>query len=138
MNWYEMICEKDFKLKLISEWENLLDRNLTENYYQRFLSDNAGLFLGNQDCHLVISKLKLGSDLETDFITLSDGFSNGNNFELIEIKRPDSKLFTEKGLISLDLNRATQQIRDWKRWLIDNKSWFRNYLPTINSTLTHL
>ncbi|MCM4171125.1 DUF4263 domain-containing protein [Arenibacter sp. TNZ] len=133
MNWYTKTIRLDFKTKLISEWESLLSQGLTENNYQTYLSNNAGLFLANESCHLVISKLKLGSELETDFVTLTDGYSNGNQFELIEIKQPSAKLFTEKGVMTFDFNRATQQIRDWKRWLIDNPSWFRKHLPTVST-----
>ena len=133
MNWYLENIKPDFKSKLILDWEILLNQKLTENNYQTYLTDNAGLFLGNENCHLIISKLKLGSELETDFVTLTDGFSNGNQFELIEIKQPNAKLFTEKGVMTSDFNRATQQIRDWKRWLIDNPSWFKKHLPTVST-----
>lgn len=102
---------REFKSQKIQEWENLLSKNLLENNYQTYLTENAGIFLSDDDCHLVISKLKLGSELETDFITLSDGFSNGNIFEFIEIKQPSAKLFTDKGLMTAEFNRATQQIR---------------------------
>ncbi len=130
-----LIAEKNLLLrkKVISEWEGLLNQNLTEHIYQTYLANNAGFFLGGDNCHLVISKLKLGSELETDFVTLTDDFSNGNRFELIEIKRPNTKLFTEKGILTTDFNRATQQIRDWKRWLIDNPSWLKKYLPTVST-----
>lgn len=132
MSWFNTI-NNEFKKDKIQEWNNLLSQNLTENFYHKYLYDNAGLFLGNTDCHLVISKLKLGSELETDFVTLTDGFSNGNKFNLIEIKQPNVKLFTDKGLMSSDFNKATQQVRDWKRWLIDNPSWFKKFLPTIST-----
>lgn len=130
-NWYS----HDLKNNKIQEWKSLLSENLLENQYQKFLSNNAGIFLGNENCHLVISKLKLGSELETDFVTLTDGFSNGNVFELIEIKQPNAKLFNEKGLITFEFNRAIQQIRDWKRWLMDNRNWMKKYLPTINTKI---
>ena len=132
-NWYLNNITPEFKVNLISDWEKLINQELTENNYQTYLTNNAGLFFGNENCHLVISKLKLGSELETDFITLTDGFSNGNQFELIEIKQPSAKLFTEKGVMTSDFNRATQQIRDWKRWLIDNPSWFKKHLPTVST-----
>ena len=125
----------DFKNQILGEWKDLLSKNLLENQYQRYLSENAGIFFGNENCHLVISKLKLGSEFETDFVTLTDGFSNGNVFELIEIKQPSAKLFNEKGLITSDFNKATQQIRDWKRWLMDNRIWMRKYLPTRNTKI---
>jgi hypothetical protein len=129
MNWYSKNINTELKAKLISDWEQLLNKNLTENKYQTYLTNNAGFFLTRDNCHLVISKLKL----ETDFVTLTDGFSNGNKFELIEIKQPGAKLFTEKGIMPSDFNKATQQIRDWKRWLIDNPSWFKKYLPTVST-----
>lgn len=133
MHWHSIIETRDFKKNIAEEWNALLDKNQTERHYHRFLIDNAGLFLGNENCYLVISKLKLGSDFETDFVTLTDGFSNGNKFELIEIKRPGVELFTGKGTVSVEFNQAIQQIRNWKRWLIDNRTWFKNYLPTINT-----
>ncbi|WP_336964123.1 Shedu anti-phage system protein SduA domain-containing protein [Chryseobacterium contaminans] len=128
---------REFKSQKIQEWENLLSKKLLENNYQTYLTENAGIFLSDDDCHLVISKLKLGSELETDFITLSDGFSNGNIFEFIEIKQPSAKLFTDKGLMTAEFNRATQQIRDWKRWLMDNRNWMGKYLPTVNTRISN-
>mgnify|MGYP000678130763 CR=1 FL=1 len=137
MNWYKDNITKDFKHELILEWEDLLNQNLTESKYHTFLSENAGLFLGNDNCHLAISKLKLGSELETDLVTLTDNFSNGNKFELIELKQPQAKLFTQKGLVTAEFNRAIQQIRDWKRWLIDNRTFFKKYLPTVSTRVVN-
>jgi hypothetical protein len=132
MNWYDRLGG-NFKQDKVSEWTNLLNKNLTENFYQKYLANNAGLFFGSHNCHLVVSKLKLGSELETDFVTLTDGYSNGNLFELIEIKQPGASLFTKKGLMTAEFSRAAQQVRDWKRWLMDNRSWFRKYLPTLST-----
>ncbi|MBV4359106.1 Shedu anti-phage system protein SduA domain-containing protein [Pinibacter aurantiacus] len=130
-NWYDNHQKRVNLIK--AEWERMLSQHLSERFYQTFLSKYVGIFWGNENCHLVISKLKLGSELETDFVSLTDGFSNGNVFELIEIKQPSARLFTEKGTMTADFNRAVQQIRDWKRWLVDNKAWVKAYLPTINT-----
>lgn len=135
MSWYLKNRDEDFKRDLLNKWSELLSKNYTERYYHKFLFDNAGFFLGNEDCHLAISKLKLGSELETDFVTLNDGFSNGNQFELIEIKRPSATLFTENGTMTSEFNRATQQIRDWKRWLIENRTWMKKHLPTVSTRI---
>jgi hypothetical protein len=132
-DWYQEIRKGDLIKNKIADWINLLNQNLTEQHYHQFLAENAGLFLADTNCHLAISKLKFGSELETDFVTLSDGFSNGNLIELIEIKQPSAQLFTDKGHPSAELNRACQQIRDWKRWLIDNPSWCSKYLPTTST-----
>lgn len=132
-DWYKEIQTGNILASKTAEFQDLMDEELNESVYQSHLAENAGFFLGNDNCHLVISKLKLGSELETDFVTLTDGFSNGNVIELIEIKQPSAKLFTEKGLMTAEFNRACQQIRDWKRWLIDNKSWLHKFLPTTST-----
>ncbi len=131
MEWMRLNYNKKHIIDdVLSKWEKLISENHKEHVYHQFLKDHAGLFFDNDNSYLAISKLKLGSELETDFILLSDGFSNGNHFELIEIEKPSSQLFTKEGLPSKDLNSSMQQIRDWKRWLIDNKGFFKRHLPT--------
>ncbi|MCE1169392.1 MAG: DUF4263 domain-containing protein [Sphingobacteriia bacterium] len=115
---------------LIQRWENMLNSNLKEQEYHQFINDHAGFFFGNHDCYLTISKLKLGSDYETDFVNVIDQRSNGIIYEFIEIEKPGSSLFASNGVPAKDLNNAVQQIRDWKRFLIENKAWFRKYLPS--------
>lgn len=75
----------------------------------------------------------MGSEYEADFVNIRDKRSNGVQYEFIEIEKPGSQLFTKSGIPSNDLNNALQQIRDWKRFLIDDKSFFRKFLPA-NST----
>ncbi len=50
--------------------------------------------------------------------------------EFIEIEKPGSKLFTKNWVPAKNFNSALQQIRDWKRFLIENKSWVRKYLSS--------
>jgi hypothetical protein len=128
---------KDLISKLISDWNELLDKKEKEEVYHSFLSEHAGFFLADETAFAVISKLKLGSELETDFVIIRDGYSNGTIYEFIEIEKPWSKLFNDKGIPSNDFNTSLQQIRDWKRWLIDNKSYFRKYLPTANTRVVN-
>ena len=60
---------------ILKEWERLLDGNHPEEYYHQFLSKHAGLFLSwHPSCPLVISKLKLGSRLVTDFVIIEDNY----------------------------------------------------------------
>ena len=124
---------KDIVTELIRDWNNLLDKKEKEEVYHSFLAEHAGFFLADETAFAVISKLKLGAELETDFVIIRDGYSNGTIYEFIEIEKPWSGLFNEKGIPSKDFNTSLQQIRDWKRWLIDNKSYFRKYLPTANT-----
>jgi hypothetical protein len=119
--------------RINGEWQALLDGNYKESAYHRFISRHAGFFFSDFNCYLSISKLKLGSEYEADFVNIRDKRSNGIQYEFIEIEKPSSPLFTKVGIPSNDLNNALQQIRDWKRFLIDDKSFFRKFLPA-NST----
>lgn len=118
---------------LIKEWTDLLNKKEKEEAYHSFLARYAGFFLADDSAFVVISKLKLASELETDFVIVRDGHSDGTIYEFIEIEKPWSKLFTKKGIPTNDFNTSLQQIRDWRRWLIDNKSYFHKYLPTTNN-----
>lgn len=124
-------------LELLHEWKRILKRREPERVYQSFLSEYAGFFLADEMSFSVISKLKLGSELETDFVIVRDGYSNGTIYEFIEIEKPWSNLFTSKGIPSKDFNTSLQQIRDWKRWLIDNKNFLQKYLPTTSTRVIH-
>lgn len=136
-DWKSLVLNEGLKNNLISEWVNLLNLGVIEHAYHKFISDHAGLLLANENCYLVVSKLKLGSDFETDFMTLTEGYSNGSKIELIEIKRPTDSLFTSEGIQSTQLNRAVQQVRNWKRWLIDNPPWVKKHLPMLNTRIIH-
>jgi hypothetical protein len=115
---------------LVQRWEGMLSSNLKESEYHQFIYNHAGFFFGNNNCYLTISKLKLGCDYETDFVNVIDQRSNGIIYEFIEIEKPSSKLFTTNGVPAKDLSNAIQQIRDWKRFLIENKASFKKYLPS--------
>ena len=117
--------------KILSDWENLLDNpSAKEQDYHSFIQSNPAIFLTLIESYIVISKLKLGNEFETDFVVVKEGYSEGTKYEIIEIESPHSKLFDSKGKPSAKFNAALQQIRDWKRWLIDNKNEFRKILPT--------
>lgn len=113
----------------------LEDKSLKEQSYQTFLSTHPAIFLAPYDCYLVISKLKLGSEYETDFVVVTEGYSNGTNYSIIEIESPHTKLFTSSGVPTSKFNSALQQIRDWKRYLQDNRTFTKNYLPSTSTRL---
>lgn len=120
--------------EILDKWKALLDNKLLkEKDYHHFLAQHPAIFLTIYDCYLVISKLKLGADYETDFVLLKDGYSDGNIYEIIEIETPHTKLFDKKGKPSASLNSSLQQIRDWRRWLAGNKSEFKKVFPTTNT-----
>lgn len=125
--------KKNIVAKLLDDWQQLIEQKKSENDYHSFLVNHSGFFLSDFNSLIAISKLKLGSEFETDFVIIKDGFSKGTIYEFIEIEKPWSKLFTGKGIPSIDLNTSLQQIRDWRRWLTENKDYFKKYLPTSNT-----
>ena len=135
-NWISLESENSGIIKgVIANWESLLDKKLQEKEYHEFLKEHSGFFFSDYNCYLTISKLKLSSELETDFVNVRDQRSNGLVYEFVEIEKPQSKLFNSNGLPARDFNSAIQQIRDWKRFLTDNKGWFKKYLPTYTTRI---
>lgn len=121
---------------IICEWEMMLNNDtLKEQDYHRFLFKNPSMFLICHDAYLVLSKIKLGMDYETDFVIVEEGYSEGTIYELIEIETPHTKLFDNKGKPTAKLNSSLQQIRDWKRYLINNKSFLKRTFPTSNTKI---
>jgi len=120
----------------IKKWNSLLkDKDKNEQFYQKYLSEHAGLFFGNDNISLIISKLKLGCDFETDFVLLRDDYSNGILYELIEIESPHSKPFNKTGEPSARLTKAIQQIHNWKHWHLENRYTFSKLFPNDNKRI---
>ncbi|MGB5927721.1 MAG: Shedu anti-phage system protein SduA domain-containing protein [Cyclobacteriaceae bacterium] len=133
--------------KIEKEWLTLLDdKNLHEKDYHRFLKNHPAFLLTplfGLECYVVINKLKLGSERETDFVIVKEGYSDGTKYNLIEIKSPHAKLFNKDGTYSKDLNKALAQVGAWQRWLIDNRTQMKKLFPSgstrvqRNSNLTY-
>lgn len=134
-NW-EVFPKTKIYQNILLKWKNLLDdRNLKEQDYHFFLQKYPAIFLTAIECYFVISKLKLGSEYETDFVLVNEGYSNGTEYELIEIESPHTELFDKSGKPTAKFNSALQQIRDWKRFLIHNKGEFKKTFPTVNTKI---
>ena len=107
---------------IAEKWRKLLT-NASEQKCHEFLRENATLFLADGlNTYIAISKLKLGSSLELDFAIPRENYSAGLYWELIELKSPGEPPYNSNGLPSAKLTAATQQIRDWKRWIIDSRN----------------
>lgn len=71
---------------IVVEWEQLLqNKELKESAYHAFLQKTPAIFFTLIDSYLVVSKLKLGSQYETDFVIVEEGYSDGTVYELVEI-----------------------------------------------------
>lgn len=59
---------------ILSRWNKLLaDTSLKEGDYHNFLKSYPSIFFTTVESYIVISKLKLGSDYETDFVISTGG-----------------------------------------------------------------
>lgn len=123
MNWSTLRDTHPLIVDILKSWEELLQGRHQERVYHEFLRAHANLFLvDGVSSFFAISKLKLGSDLETDFAVPYEEGSLGLYWELIEIKTPQAAPFTEAGTPSATLVKATQQIRDWQAWLSKSRA----------------
>jgi len=124
MDWSLLSQEHPLIVGIIDQWEQMLRKEHSEKVYHEFLRRHANLFLvdGREDSYFAISKLKLGSEWELDFAIPSERHSMGLYWELIEIKTPHQPPYSKKGTPSAGLTEATQQIRNWKRWIQSSRS----------------
>jgi hypothetical protein len=115
---------------VITKWQELLDNKAKiERDYHRFLAEHAGLFFFTDYPGIVISKLKLASDFETDFVVGIDHNSVGFSYELIEIETPHISPINKRGDYASRLTHAVGQILDWQFWLENNWSFAQKYFP---------
>ena len=118
--------------KIRARWIDLLEHpGETEEAYHSYLAAHAGMFLSD-GCYKipVISKLRLGADLVTDFVTTIDRASYGFTYEFIEIETPNSAPYIQSGAPSSRLTGAVQQIQNWQLWLDANRSEAKKLFPS--------
>jgi hypothetical protein len=122
---------RPFVANIKREWLRLLRQQQPEEVYQAYLHNHAGLFFDPFVCPIVISKLRFGADFVTDFILLEDRGSDGTVFHCIEIETPWTAPFTAKGNPSARLTAAIQQVRNWRRWLLENRNQALKLFPAF-------
>lgn len=114
-------------ISCLEDFEHLLREATVEEEVQLFL--NAHQFLlttGNPfDSSFVVPKLRLGVEYVTDF-AVCDLDQRGYHWELIELERPDARLFTKSGDPTKELTHAIGQVQRWRRWVSDNSEYCRN------------
>jgi hypothetical protein len=116
-------------MQVCREFSQLLDSRPAEEAIQQFLQRNP-FVLAQQlpHCHYVIPKLRLGAQYVTDFI-LPEMSSGGTTWTLVELEPADTQLTTSKGLYADRIRQGLQQLRNWRSWLEENKSYARQSHP---------
>ncbi|KYK30660.1 MAG: hypothetical protein AYK19_18095 [Theionarchaea archaeon DG-70-1] len=73
--------------------------------------------------------MRLSSQYEVDFVVLTDQYSLGIGYELIEIETPHMKLFTSRSDPSARLTHSIRQVLDWKNWVEENPNEVKKLFP---------
>lgn len=123
-------------LDILRGWQDLMVRDASELEYHGYLHEFAGFFFatGLRHLPLVLSKIRLGSELETDFVVCSDQRSLGFAYEFVEIEVPHAPPFIKKGDPSARLTHALQQVENWRRWLAANREEAKRLFPSDQFT----
>lgn len=123
MNWSKLQDKNPIMTSILDDWLLLLAQDRKEKDYHLFIKDHSGIFLVDGiRSYLSVSKIKLGSRLETDFAIPYENHSAGLCWELVEIKTPSASPYNSSGNPSAKLTEAIQQIQDWNSWLKDNRN----------------
>src|SRR4051794_29047160 len=125
------IDQLDYATRALHKWRSLIEQPLDEHVYQSFVAEHAGLFLPTSIHEaVVISKLKLGSEFETDFVVVKDDFSFGLKYTLIELETPHSKLFPSLNKPSNRLNSALARIASCRQYIEEHRAESRQLFPS--------
>jgi Domain of unknown function (DUF4263) len=113
----------------IKRFEKLVDVASNERDLQTFLQGHP-YFLAwlEPHCHHVVIQPRLGSQLVPDFL-LPEMSSAGTTWVLVEIERSDARLTTKSGDFGQTVRTALHQIRDWQRWLEENRDYAIRSIP---------
>ncbi len=106
---------------IVSEFRELIDTNPKERDVQKFLEQNPWL-LSEQfpHCHYILPQFSLAGQFIPDFIA-PERCSGETLWMLIELEQPNAMLTTKDGFFSKTVRTAIGQVRDWKRWLLENQ-----------------
>jgi hypothetical protein len=122
-------------MTLVKVFADLLDSNPKEEDIHAFLASHPDLLMdwarvsGRKST--VRSKVNLHSFV-TDFAIGNWRETTGRwEWTLVEIERPQHRLFTKQGDPTRELTHAVRQIVDWRSWIQNNLHFARTILPDI-------
>lgn len=126
---FDLLTLGSFKLSksLIKEFEDLVTAQLEEEAYQAFLSKHP-VFL-DPLASAVIPKQKLGIEFVTDFVLHRfDG-----KYTLVEIEKPQDRLFTSRRDFTSQFTHAFGQVLDFQQWVDSHGEYANSLMPGISS-----
>lgn len=126
---FDIVTKSSLRIneKSLRDFERLIDTEQKEESYQQFLENNPYLIdpLASQ----IYNKAKLGIEHVTDFVIRR----LDNEYILVEIEKPNSRVFTRKGDFSFEFTHAMGQVLDFQEWIESNIAYAQKLLPSISS-----
>lgn len=120
-------CMISINHETIDDFKLLIEQNLREEEYQKFLERN--LVLLDPLAKLIIPKQELGSDYITDFVIRK----YNDEYIVVEIEKPSNKIFNENNDFNAQLFHALKQVLDFQEWVESNISYAQRHMPNISS-----
>lgn len=111
--------------KKLVEFKELIEAEKREEAYQVFFENNPAFL--NPLASKIIDKHSLGDDLITDFVvqTLE------NKYIMLEIEKPQDRIFNQNGDFSAAFTHAYGQVLDFLSWVDENVAYAKKKLPEI-------
>lgn len=132
---YYVDPHQDVSLEVKNELVKIIQTANDENVIHDFLKMNPFILTrGIHPAHhaqVCISKPKLGSQLEPDFL-IAGIDSGGFNWYGVELESPKLEMFTKHGEETKELKHAIRQIEDWRSWLSKNVAYARDELGLMH------
>lgn len=126
---FSTITESSIRIsrKLLNQFRVLLSKQSAEEVYQRFLSTNPVLL--DPLSSTVFPKQSLGLEFKTDYVVRRlDG-----EYILVEIEKPQDKIFTRSSNFSSKFSHAFGQIIDFLEWIDTHSAYAKSLMSGISS-----
>jgi cytidylate kinase len=126
---FEIFADSSIRItkRLIDEFERLVNSELPEKVYQKFLAANPVFIDPLAD--EVIDQQRLGLEYKTDFVVRR----LDNEYILVEIEKPQDNIFTGKNDFTAEFTHAFGQVIDFQEWVDSNSDYARRHMPGISS-----
>ena len=126
---YDLMVSGAIKLSepLLQQFDELINQDLREEDYQVFLKQHP-VFLDPLAAD-VIPKQKLGIEMVTDFILRR----YDNKYIVVEIEKPQDRMFTVANDFSAEFTHAFGQVLDFQQWVDSHAAYARIHMPDISS-----
>jgi hypothetical protein len=112
-------------------YQKLVAENAAESSFQKFFEKNP-IVIEPRVQH-VFSKMSFGGENFPDFLFAL----NDSRYLIIEIEKPEARLFTKRGDPTAKLTHAQHQIRSYLEWASEERDYLRRRgCPNINPSNT--